>query len=120
MDSRRVVGNRGIEMRKTAFRAPKTNAYVERFIQTIQQECLDHFVILGERHFNYLVAEWLEHYHTERPHQAKDNVPLVALHSRRRPSTKLSQRGSGIVLATEVKCTQRLGGLLKSYRRRAV
>jgi putative transposase len=56
---------------KTAFRAPNTNACVERFIQTIQQECLDHFVVLGQRHFNHVVAEWLAHYHTERPHQAK-------------------------------------------------
>jgi hypothetical protein len=41
-------------VRKTAFRSPNTNAFVERFIQTIQQEC----VILGQRHFDYLVAEW--------------------------------------------------------------
>ena len=36
---------------ETAFRAPNTNPYVERFIQTIQQECLDHFVIIGQQHF---------------------------------------------------------------------
>ena len=35
-----------------AIRAPNNNAFVERFTQTIQQECLDHFVILDKRHFN--------------------------------------------------------------------
>ncbi len=64
--------------------APNTNAYVERFIQTIQQECLDHFVILGQRHFDHLVAEWLEHYHEERPHQARDNDLLVHRKLRRK------------------------------------
>jgi len=74
------LGNRGIEVRKTAFRAPNTNAYVERFIQTIQQECLDHFVILGQSHFDFLVREWLEHYDTERPHQAMGNDLLMRFH----------------------------------------
>src|SRR6186713_626703 len=64
---RRDLAKQRIAVRKTAFRAPNTNAYVERFIQTIQHECLDHFVILGQRHFDYLVAQWLDHYHRERP-----------------------------------------------------
>jgi putative transposase len=74
-----------IEVTKTAFRAPNTNAYVERFIQTVQQECLDHFLIFGHQHFDYLVAEWLELYHTERPHQAMGNELLVPL---RRPKKR--------------------------------
>jgi len=99
-----------IQVVETAFRAPNTNAYVERFIQTIQQECLDHFVILGQRHFDHLVTEWLEHYHRERPHQAKDNDLLMPGKRRRRSCPP----DGGLPLA-EMRCEQRLGGLLKHY-----
>ena len=102
-----------IEVRKTAFRAPNTNAYVERFIQTIQQECLDHFVILGQLHFDHLVTEWLQHYHTERPHQAKENELLVV---RRR---RIRVPPADTIALSDVHCEQRLGGLLRHYYRNA-
>jgi hypothetical protein len=82
----------GVKVRKTAFRAPNTNAFVERFIQTIQQECLDHFVIFGTRHFDHLASEWLEHYHEERPHQAKENEVLVMPKGARKKPAKRRDR----------------------------
>ena len=51
-------------------RAPNLNAHVERFIQTVQDECLDRFIVLGTRHLDHLIAEFLEHYNRERPHSA--------------------------------------------------
>jgi putative transposase len=78
-----------------------------------------HFVILGERHFNYLVAEWLEHYHEERPHQSLGNDPLKQPKQRGRPKTHHGQLDEQIVPLTEVRCKQRLGGLLKSFSRKA-
>jgi putative transposase len=108
------LAKRRIGVCKTAFRAPNTNAYVERFMQTIQQECLDHFVILGERHFHYLVKEWLEHYHTERPHQAKENELLL----RPAPKVRKGRRGD-LPGSCEIRCRQRLGGLLTGYFRKA-
>jgi hypothetical protein len=42
-----------------------------RFIQTLQQECLDYFVVFGEQHMNYVDSEMVAHYHEERPHQGK-------------------------------------------------
>ena len=108
-----------ITVYKTAFRAPNTNAFVERFIQTIQQECLDHFVILGQRHFDHLVAEWLEHYHEERPHQSLDNEPLKKPKRRGRPTKRQVSIMEQVVPLSDVRCRQRLGGLLKSYSRRA-
>src|SRR5262245_4430706 len=94
-----------IEVVETAFRAPNTNAYVERFIQTIQQECLDHFLILGQRHFDYLVAEWLEHYHRERPHQAKENELLVPPTRRQRRRRKSSPQAT-VLPPSEISCKQ--------------
>ena len=35
------------------------NAFAERFVQTIQAECLDHFVVRGEKHLNHIVSEYL-------------------------------------------------------------
>lgn len=45
-------------------------------VQTLQQECLDHFIVFGKKHLDHLVREYLIHYHTERPHQGVGNVPL--------------------------------------------
>jgi putative transposase len=58
-------------------RARNTNAYIARFIQTLQVECLDHFLVFGEKHVDYLVGEYVEHYHTERPHQSLGNRTIA-------------------------------------------
>ena len=69
---------RGIAtVKRLALRSPNTNAYIERFVQSIKQECLDHFVIFGPEHMDVLVGEYVEHYHTERPHQGVGNMPLI-------------------------------------------
>ncbi|MBS0207961.1 MAG: DDE-type integrase/transposase/recombinase [Planctomycetes bacterium] len=109
----RVVAKRG------ALRAPNTNAFVERFIQSIGQECLDRFVAFGERHLDYLCAEYLAHYHEERPHQSLDNEPLLKRKTPGRPRTKQSSLNKQVVTLAEVRCKRRLGGLLNSYHRAA-
>jgi putative transposase len=68
----------GIRVKRLLPRCPNMNAYVERFVQTLEQECLDHFVILGEKHLNHVVSEFLAHYHAERPHQGIENVHIMA------------------------------------------
>jgi putative transposase len=65
-----IIKTTGAEIKKVGPRAANMNAFVERWVQSIQQECLDHFIVFGEDHFNYLVSEWVEHYHAERPHQS--------------------------------------------------
>jgi putative transposase len=80
-------------------------------------ERLDHFVILGQRHFDYLVKVWLKHYHTERPHQAKENEVLVPFRrSKKAPRDPLS---CDVPKVRDVQCRERLGGLLKHYYRKA-
>jgi putative transposase len=59
----------GIRAKRLPLRSPNLSVYVERFIQTIQVERMDHFLIFGKKHFDYLVREYVEHYHMERPHQ---------------------------------------------------
>jgi putative transposase len=57
--------------------SPNLNAFVECWIQAVQIERLDHFVVLGEAHLNHLVREFVEHYHQERPHQGLDNKLII-------------------------------------------
>jgi putative transposase len=52
--------------------AKSPNAVTERFIRTVREECLDHFVIVGERHLRHLLKQFLAHYHAERYHQGLD------------------------------------------------
>lgn len=89
-------------------------AYVERFNLSIKSECLDHFIVFGEKHLNYLVAEWLAHYHDERPHQGKENELLGAAQTEAN-----GKPPSGPFALRDLLCRQRLGGLLKHYYRRA-
>jgi putative transposase len=67
----------GLRVQKAAFRSANTVAFVERLIQTLGQECLDHFIVFGERHLNHLCTVFVEYYHRLRPHQGKDNELLV-------------------------------------------
>jgi putative transposase len=96
----------GCEVKRTAIRAPNMNAFVERFNRSIQEECLDRFVIFGQEHFDLLVREYVEHYHEQRPHQGKENRLLIAP-----PDTPPTDG--------EVLCRRRLGGVLKHYHRAA-
>jgi hypothetical protein len=56
-----------LRVQKAAFRSPNTVALMERFIQTLQQGCLDYFVVFGERHMNHLVREMVAYYRESRP-----------------------------------------------------
>jgi putative transposase len=82
---------------------------VRGYVQTIRQECLDHFLILGERHLSHIVKEFVAHSNEERPHQAKGNVPLPDADE---PEPRILSFPSG-----EVRCSERPGGLLKHYYR---
>ncbi len=116
---KQVLKQRRVQPVRNAFRAPNTNAYIERFVQSIGQECLDRFVIFGEAHMNHLCQEYLEYYHHERPHQALENEPLVRPKRHGRPKAKTKMEGSATVRLKEIRCKQRLGGLLKSYSKKA-
>jgi putative transposase len=103
----------GMRVQKAAYRSPNTVAFVERFIQTLGQECLDHFIVFGERHMNHLCSVFLDYYHQRRPHQGKENELLVA----RRGARPKPRRD--VTILADVRCEQQLGGLLKHYYRKA-
>ena len=99
-----ILKAEGLRPQKLVAVSPNLKAYCERFVQTIKQECLDHFLIVSEKQLNYIVREFVEHYHTERPHQSLGNAPLSGL----------PPASDGEIIRHE-----RLGGLLKHYSRAA-
>jgi len=98
----------GLDVRRSPVQAPNVCAYVERWIQSIQIECLNHFAVLGEKHFNYLVSTYVNYYLGHRPHQGLDNKPLDG-----------ADPDDDIPPVTGMRCQSWLGGLLKSYSRKA-
>jgi putative transposase len=102
----------GMEAQRSAYRAPNTAAFVERFVQSIKQECLDHFVVCGQRHMDHLCREFVEHYHAERPHQGLGNELLL-------PRRQTRKRQTDMTPLANLGCRTRQGGLPKHYHRKA-
>ena len=86
-------------------RSPNLNAFIERFIRSIKEECLDRVIPLGEPHLRELIREYMAHYHTERPHQGLDGT-LIQPANDHAADGRLVRR-------------ERLGGLLNYYYREA-
>jgi transposase InsO family protein len=92
----------GIETLLTPFHAPKANAIAERVVRTLRNECLDHVLILSERHLETVLAEYVAYYNTERPHRSLALEP--PLPTARSP-----------VICGEVRSRAVLGGLHHVY-----
>ncbi|MFO0832001.1 MAG: integrase core domain-containing protein [Phycisphaerales bacterium] len=104
----RIIGHR------IPIHSPNLNAYAERLQQTIQQECLEKFLVVGTRHLDYLVREYITHYNTERPHsEIGFGVPGRADAVVGSPKLRLARDRPQRV--GSVKCRERLGGVLKHY-----
>lgn len=64
-----------MEIVRTPYRAPNANAIAERWIRSARQECLDHVLLLGERHTWCVLREYVAFYNQRRPHQGL--APIV-------------------------------------------
>src|SRR5262249_13058372 len=73
----RELARHGVKGLRIMPQAPNLQAFILRWIQSIELECLDSFVVLGEKHLNYFVAEYVHYYLNHRPHQGVGNMPLV-------------------------------------------
>jgi hypothetical protein len=96
----------GIEAVKLPPRSPNLNAFVERFVKSIKTECLERMIFFGEPSLRHAVTQYIEHYHSERPHQGIGNVIPF-------PDDADDCPRDGPIL-----CKERLGGLLRSYHRK--
>jgi transposase InsO family protein len=65
----RVAAASGIEVIRTPIRAPRANAVCERFLRSVRRECIDHTLVLGERHLRRVLTEYIAYFNQSRPHQ---------------------------------------------------
>ena len=80
-----ILTEKGATPKKLPPCSPNLNAFAERFVQTLKHECLNHFIVFGERHLNHLVDEFVDYYHKSRPHQGIENA--TPIQSRDGPGT---------------------------------
>ena len=90
---------------QTPVRAPRANAVAERWVGTARRDCLDWLLILGPRHWEQVLREYVAHYNAARPHRALALRPPLA---RRQPLHPVAQ-AAGIIRR------DRLGGLIHEY-----
>jgi putative transposase len=88
-------------------RSPNLNAYAERWIRSVQEECLSQLILFGEGSLRHALTQYGVHFHHERNHQGKGNVRLF-------PTVSQDSAREG-----PIQCRERLGGLLKYYEREA-
>jgi putative transposase len=67
----------GIRTIRTPVRAPRANAFIERWIGTVRRECLDRLLILNRRHLERALPVYIRHYNEHRPHRSFDQRPPI-------------------------------------------
>ena len=67
-----VFAGDGIEVILTPVRAPRANAFAERWVRTVRAECLDWTLVLGRRHLERILRIYVAHYNAQRPHRGLD------------------------------------------------
>jgi transposase InsO family protein len=86
--------------------SPNLNAFAERFVRSIKEECLERMVFVGQTSLRRAISEYLKHYHAERNHQGLENRLI-------RPEPR-SADNAGVIHRHP-----RLGGMLNYYDRAA-
>ncbi len=73
---RAIVKSSDVEPLKLPARSPNLNAYAERWVKSVKDECLAKLILFGEASLGRALRNYLAHYHGERNHQGKDNILL--------------------------------------------
>jgi putative transposase len=104
-----VFRSQGIRIIKTPVRSPKANAYAERWVRTVRNECLDYLLIAGRRHAEHVLRMYVSHDNEQRPHRGLDLA---------RPVSRNDEAGT-ITPSSDVERRDILGGLIHEYHRTA-
>ena len=103
---RAIIASAQVEPLVLPARSPNLNAYAERWVSSVKEECLCKVILIGERSLRRALNEYVQHYHAERNHQGKGNVLLFP-------------RGANTRRDRPVQCRERMGGLLRYYHQEA-
>ena len=98
----------GVKTLALPARSPNLNAFAERWVRSVKEECLAKLILFGEDSLRPALRDYEAHYHAERNHQGKDNLLLFPL-----PTPAVDPE------RYKVQSRERLGGLLKYYERQA-
>ena len=104
--SDQYLDHTGVKPLALPARSPNLNAYAERWVRSVKDECLSRIILFGERSLRRALSEYVKHYHAERNHQGKGNVLLFP-------------QDANIRHAQTMQCRERLGGLLRYYHQEA-
>src|SRR2546426_9354154 len=102
-----ILDAAGVKRVPLPARSPNLNAYAERWVRSVKEECLSRLILFGERSLRHVLTQYVTHFHHERHHQGKGNVLLFR-------AVRQEAEGQGPMQRRE-----RLGGLLKYYEREA-
>ena len=96
-----VFASIGAETILTPVRSPKANAFAERWVRTVREDCLDHLLVVSRRHLERILDEYVAHYNRARPHRSLDLTP---------PCHAAMTSGTGTIHRRDI-----LGGLIHEY-----
>ena len=99
---RRLIAESRTAVIRLPPRSPNLNAYAERFVRSIKEECLDRMILVGQGALRRAVAEFIAHYHRERNHQGLGNRLI-------QPEQRSMGTGASVCRR------ERLGGMLSFY-----
>jgi hypothetical protein len=101
-----IIGSGRVEPLALPAHSPNLNAYAERWVRSVKEECLSKVILFGERSLRRALSNYVDHFHAERNHQGKGNVLLFP-------------RATDRHCEGQVRCRERLGGLLRYYHQEA-
>jgi putative transposase len=102
-----IIDEAGVTRVPLPPRSPNLNAYAERWVRSVKEECLSRLILCGEASLSHALTQYVGHFHHERTHQGKGNLLLF-------PAPHHDSQSGGAIQNRE-----RLGGLLKYYYREA-
>jgi len=102
-----VFRSDGIRTIRTPVRAPRANAFIERWIATVRRECLDRILVVNRRHLERVLRVYIRHYNEHRPLRSLNQRP---------PIHEPPPRPETVVALDRVHHEDMLGGLIHEYK----
>jgi len=102
-----VFRSEGIRPIRTPVRAPRANAFIERWIGTVRREFLDRLLIVNRRHLEHVLPVYIRHYNEHRPHRSLHQAP---------PSREPPRASETVVVPDRIRRRDVLGGLIHEYK----